>query len=151
MWLCEEKLKGKTAHFRLPSAFQNRGCLSSLTAELGRLKRASGAPWVRFFGKSIHPRNFGYDVTYARPPVQTVGVEVGRQDSLWERECSGNFPWREIAWQRCNWQPAFFWWEIIFVKSNWIKIRAEEATKCEKFKRRKPRENPRKEKKRKFQ
>ena len=26
-----------------------------------------------------------------RPSVQTVGVEVGRKESLWGRECSGNF------------------------------------------------------------
>ena len=30
MCLCEDKLKGKTAHFRLPSASQKRACLSSL-------------------------------------------------------------------------------------------------------------------------
>ena len=30
MWLCENRLKGKTAHFRLPSASQKRACLSSL-------------------------------------------------------------------------------------------------------------------------
>ena len=30
MWLCENRLKGKTAHFRLPSASQNRACLRSL-------------------------------------------------------------------------------------------------------------------------
>ena len=54
---------------------------------------------------------------YVRPPVQTVGVEVGRQNSLWGREYSGNFPRREIVWQHCIWQPAFFWWEIILVTS----------------------------------
>ena len=27
--MCEDELEGKTAHFRLPSAFQNRACLSS--------------------------------------------------------------------------------------------------------------------------
>ena len=30
MWLCEGKLKVKTAHFQLPSASQKRACLSSL-------------------------------------------------------------------------------------------------------------------------
>ena len=30
MWLREDKLKGKAAHFRLPSASQKRACLSSL-------------------------------------------------------------------------------------------------------------------------
>ena len=30
MGSCEDKLKGKTAHFRLPSASQKRACLSSL-------------------------------------------------------------------------------------------------------------------------
>ena len=30
MWLCEDKLKRKTAHFRLPSASQTRACLGSL-------------------------------------------------------------------------------------------------------------------------
>ena len=44
--------------------------------------------------------------------VQTVGAEVGREDSVWGRECSGNLPWWGIAWQRCNWEPAFFWREI---------------------------------------
>ena len=33
MWLCEDKLKGKTAHFRLPSASQKRACLSSLSKD----------------------------------------------------------------------------------------------------------------------
>ena len=38
--------------------------------------------------------NFGYDITYIRPPspVQTVGVEVGRKEG-------GNFPWPENV---CN-------------------------------------------------
>ena len=53
---------------------------------------------------------------YARPRVQTVGVEVGRQDGLWGRES-----WREIARQR----PAFSWGEIILVTSNGIKSRKE--------------------------
>ena len=30
MWLCEDKLKGKTPHFRLPSASQKHACLSFL-------------------------------------------------------------------------------------------------------------------------
>ena len=30
MWLCEDKLKGKTTHFRSPSAAQKRACLSAL-------------------------------------------------------------------------------------------------------------------------
>ena len=121
--------------------------LNWLVAELRRAKHASGAPWVTFFGKSIYARNFGYDFTYVRPPVQTVGVEVGRQDSLWGREYSGNFPWREIAWQRCIWQPAFSWREIILVTSK------EQERVREKRRRnlRNSRENPRKEKKRKFQ
>ena len=34
MWLCEDKLKRKTAHFRLPSASQTRACLSSLIGSL---------------------------------------------------------------------------------------------------------------------
>ena len=54
---------------------------SLLMAELRRAKRASGAPWIRFFRKYIHARNFGYDVSVrppTRPPVQTVWVQVGR-------------------------------------------------------------------------
>ena len=32
------------------------------------------------------------------PPVQTVGVEVGRKESVWGREGSGNFPcWNSRA------------------------------------------------------
>ena len=38
MWLCEDKLKGKIAHFRLPSASQKCARLSSLiTPELRAL------------------------------------------------------------------------------------------------------------------
>ena len=62
---------------------------------------------------------------YALPGVQTAGVEVGRQNSLLGRECSSNFPWQEIARQRCIRQPAFFWREIISVKSNGIKIKEQ--------------------------
>ena len=62
----------------------------------------------------------------------------------------GNFPWREIAWQRCIWQPAFFWPEIILVTSNGIKSSKEHERRgkklIEKFKRTKPREKPRKTK-----
>ena len=36
---CEDKLKGKTAHFRLPSASQKRACLSSLMFSLHRVGR----------------------------------------------------------------------------------------------------------------
>ena len=38
--------------------------------KLLRAKRASGAPWVRIFGKPMRPRKFG---TYARPRLQTRG------------------------------------------------------------------------------
>ena len=37
-------------------------------AELLRAKRASGAPWVRIFGKPMTPRKFG---AYARPSAST--------------------------------------------------------------------------------
>ena len=92
--------------------------------------------------------------------VQTVGVEVGRNENLWGWECSGNFPWRVVTWKRCIWQPAFLWRGIILVTSNGIKSRKveekrksmrEEATKFEKFKRRKHQKKLKKEKKRNFQ
>ena len=35
------------------------GFISGFIAELRRAKRASGAPWVRSFGKSSDARNFG--------------------------------------------------------------------------------------------
>ena len=89
------------------------------------MKHASRAPWVRFFRISIHGGKFGYDVTYVHPPIQTAGVEVGKQESLWRRSVCAIF----LGEQRDK----------------------EEAMKFEKFKRRKPRGKPRKEKKRKFQ
>ena len=89
---------------------------NTIMAELRR-KCASGAPWVRFLRISIHARNFGYDVS-VHPSVQTVGVDVARQDSLWARECSGQL-----------WRPAFFWWEIILVKSNGIKIKEQKRAR----------------------
>ena len=82
------------------------GVLTFLGKQIRDLTRArssavviyhSGAPWVRFFGKSLHARNFVYDVS-VRPTVETVRVEVGREYCVWGRECSGHFPWREIAW-----------------------------------------------------
>ena len=50
--------------------------LCPLIAELRRAKRASGATWVRLFGKSIHARNLGCDVSVrlsAYPPVRPSG------------------------------------------------------------------------------
>ena len=41
MWLREDKLKGKTGHFRLPSASQKRACLSSL---IGTLRATTATP-----------------------------------------------------------------------------------------------------------
>ena len=39
---CEDKLKGKTAHFRLPSASKKRACLSSLLCFVhGQAKKAN--------------------------------------------------------------------------------------------------------------
>ena len=61
-----------------------------------------------------------------RPPVHSVGVEVGRQDNLLG---TGMFPWRGIARQRCIWQPSFFWREIILVKSNWITIKEQKRAR----------------------
>ena len=107
---------GYSPSLRLRKREADSGAENEFVAELRRAKRASGALWLRFSWKSIHVRNFGYDVSlrlYSRPRVQTVGVEVGRQDSLQGWECWGIFPWREITWQRCICQPAFFWREII--------------------------------------
>ena len=45
-----------------------------LIAELLRAKRASGAPWVRIFGKPMRPRKFGcVRRPPVRPRVQTLG------------------------------------------------------------------------------
>ena len=33
MWLCVDKLKGKTGHLRLPSASRKRACLNSLMSD----------------------------------------------------------------------------------------------------------------------
>ena len=62
----------------------------SIIAELPRAKRASGAPWVRIFGKSMRPRKFGaYTV---RHPVRAYrlsgrGSGVLRQpDRGWGEE-----------------------------------------------------------------
>ena len=66
-----------------------------LIAELQRAKRASGAPWVRIFGKPMRPRKFG---AYARTPSRTDsqggGVGVPRR-SDW-----GWGGGREIDWGR---------------------------------------------------
>ena len=77
---------------------------------------------------------FNYDSSVrlpARPHVQTVVVEVGRQDSLWGRKCSGIVSKREIGWQLCIWQPVFFWQKITLVKSNGIKIKEQKRAREE--------------------
>ena len=78
------------------------------------MKLASGAPWVRFFGKSIHARNFGYDAS-VHPSVQTVGsvraIFLGGKSR------------GSIAF--CN--PRFFWQEVKLVTSNEIKSRKEQS------------------------
>ena len=50
--------------------FELRGHVTSFLAELWRVKRACGAPWV---SKSTHPRTFGNHVTVHRPPSRTTG------------------------------------------------------------------------------
>ena len=54
----------------------------SLIAKVRRAKRASGAAWLRFFGKTMHTRNFGDEVTYVRtsvrPLIRVGGGEAGQ-------------------------------------------------------------------------
>ena len=45
MWLCEDKLKRKTVHFRLPSASQKRACLSSLKCLAEAYSRSKKRFW----------------------------------------------------------------------------------------------------------
>ena len=48
--MCEDELQGKTTHFRLPSASQNRACLSSLVSRgdgLGTRKNRGKIPYIR--------------------------------------------------------------------------------------------------------
>ena len=48
---------------------------------LATIITASGTPWVKFFGKSIHVRNFGYDVSIRLPmhtECQGGGGEAGQ-------------------------------------------------------------------------
>ena len=55
-------------------------------AELRLGKLASGVPWVRFLGKSIRARIFGYNVTFvcasARPPAQNREFKQRRRVRL---------------------------------------------------------------------
>ena len=62
-----------------------------IIAELRGVKRSSGAPWIRFFRKSIDMRNLGYDVS-VRPSARTDcrgGIGEARQPL--GRDGSGNF------------------------------------------------------------
>ena len=59
MWLCEGKLKVKTAHFRLPSAFKKRACL--------------------FEGHAPHARQFSLQIKVSHGNYQVVmAVMVGK-------------------------------------------------------------------------
>ena len=64
MWLCEGKLKLKTAHFRLPFASQKRACLSSL---MSLVNNAVGLPKQRnSYQSSPDFRNKGTRTSPAR-------------------------------------------------------------------------------------
>ena len=75
-----------------------------LLAELWHAKRASGAPWVRKFGKPSIQGKFGYDVAYVRTLFEGEGRESGVSPSgggVCYRSpmhlCNPPFSWREIA------------------------------------------------------
>ena len=51
--------------------------LKKFIAELRRSRRASGALWVRNFGKSIDARNFGYDFS-VHPPARPYKLSGSR-------------------------------------------------------------------------
>jgi len=87
---------------------------------LARAKRVRGAPWVRKFGKFIHPRKFGYEVAYARTLFAGEGRESDVSPSGEEyvinramHLCNPLFSWREIA-QEIAWpksshsKPVYF-------------------------------------------
>ena len=44
--------------------------------------------------------------------TQTVGVEVGRKDGLWDGDVRANFLGGKSRGQHCIWQAEFFWREI---------------------------------------
>ena len=49
---------------------------------------------------------------YARPAVQTIGVEVGMNDRLWGGVVRASFLDGKSHGQRCTWKAAFFWQKI---------------------------------------
>ena len=52
-------------------------CRSFVLAELLRAKRASGAPWVRNFGKPMRARKFGSHVTVRASVRASVRTDSG--------------------------------------------------------------------------
>ena len=73
---------------------------------LAREGRTSGALWVSKIWETIHPRNFGYDVSVLRPFVYCLGVMEGNQVSA----LRGEEYVINRAMYLCN--PRFSWWEI---------------------------------------
>ena len=87
MWLCKDKLKEKTAHFRLPSASQKRACLSSLITIIRcSVKPLAIASWP----KSIaHAQTFIQSKTLSKRiiPESLVTRPAGQGERrLWERD-----------------------------------------------------------------
>ena len=64
-----------------PNIYPPRLKLSNSGAPRAREVSASGAPQLRKFGKSIHSRKFGYDVS-VRPPVRTDAGRGGRESEV---------------------------------------------------------------------
>ena len=78
MWLCEDKAKGKTAHFRLPFASQKRACLRSL------LLRCEATGNLFYWCRNITRRIQGNATTERKTRYsKTLGRNTNRGMDAW--------------------------------------------------------------------
>ena len=78
---CEDKLKGKTAHFRLPSASQKRAYLSSL---LIKTRTATGSERFSFL-TCLHTTAFALTSIFS--PLEMLGIKIWKTPLSWHAKC----------------------------------------------------------------
>ena len=82
MWLCEDKLKGKTAHFRLPSACQKRACLSMRIFETRTATGSQPFPLLT----CRHTTTFILLSIFS--PLEMISIKIWETPLSWHAKCS---------------------------------------------------------------
>ena len=89
MWLCENKSKGKIAHFRLSSASQKRACLSSLVWSLStrvfETRTDTGSELFSLL-TCLHTTTFTLLSIFS--PLEMINTKIWETPLSWYAKCS---------------------------------------------------------------